>query len=92
MIRRMLGASSIYRPTIKARITSNVESPIGETSLIRATLSDANENGARTVTPLSHQGEIFTLSDAHALIAIPADSPGALVGEAVDVLVLDRIS
>ena len=92
MIRRMLGASSIYRPTIKATITANVESPIGQTSLIRATLSGANENGARTVTPLSHQGEIFTLSDAHALIAIPADSPGALLGEVVDVLVLDRIS
>ncbi len=93
MIRRMLGVSNIYRPTIKAAITANVESPIGQTSLIPATLSGAGSDGAiRSVTPLPHQGELFTLSDAHALIAIPADSPGVLVGEEVEVLVLDRIS
>jgi molybdopterin biosynthesis enzyme len=92
MIRRMLGAVNIYRPTIKATISTNVESPIGLTSLVRATLSATGEDGARTVTPLPHQDQLYTLSDAHALIAIPADSPGALLGEVVDVLVLDRQS
>lgn len=98
MIRRMLGAQNIYRPTLKARLATPVESPIGQTSLIRATLSaqSEGESGAaidlRTVTPLNHQEEIFTLSDAHALIAIASDSPGALAGEIVDVLVLDRVN
>jgi hypothetical protein len=42
------------------------------------------------VTPLADQAELFTLSDAHALIAIHADSSGALKGESVEIMVLDR--
>lgn len=91
MIRRAIGATNIYRPVIKSTITAPVESPIGTTSLIRATLSNSAQGEGR-VTPLSHQDEIFTLSDAHALIALPADSPGALEGELVDVMVLDSVS
>jgi molybdopterin biosynthesis enzyme len=90
MIKRMLGATSLYRPTLKAKISKAVESPIGKTSLIRATLGPDKGAKNREVQPLSHQDEIFTLSDAQCLIAIPSDSPGALAGEVVDVALLDR--
>ena len=90
MIRRMLGAQGIYRPTIKARVTQAIESPIGQTSLVRATIAPEGSDGIRVVTPLTEQGEVFTLSEAQALIAIPADSPGVLADEQVDVLLLDR--
>jgi len=92
MIRRMLGAQGIYRPTIKARATAPIESPIGQTSLVRASLAVEGDDGVRLVTPLPEQDEVFTLSLAQALIAIPADSPGVLADELVDVLLLDRLN
>lgn len=87
MIRTMLGAANIHRTVLKAKLTENIESPIGATSLIRASLDQA---GALTVTPLGGQETLATLSDAQGLIAIAADSPGAVKGEIVDVMVLER--
>ena len=88
MIRKMLGVSNIFRPTMKAKITADVQSAIGVTSFIRAIVQ--SNSGKSTVTPLADQAELFTLSDAQALIAIHADSPGALAGESVEIIVLDR--
>jgi molybdopterin biosynthesis enzyme len=88
MIRKMLGVSNIFRPTMKAKITADVQSAIGVTSFVRATVQ--SNSGESSVTPLADQAELFTLSDAHALIAIHADSPGALAGESVEIMVLDR--
>jgi molybdopterin biosynthesis enzyme len=72
---------------LKAKLTEDIESPIGATSLIRASLDQA---GALTATPLGDQDTLATLSDAQGLIAIAADSPGAVKGEIVDVMVLER--
>jgi molybdopterin biosynthesis enzyme len=87
MIRTMLGAANIHRTILKAKLTEDIESPIGATSLIRASLDQA---GALTATPLGDQDTLATLSDAQGLIAIAADSPGAVKGEIVDVMVLER--
>lgn len=87
MIRTMLGAANIHRTILKAKLTENIESPIGATSLVRASLDQAD---ALTVTPLRDQETLATLSDAQGLIAIAADSPGAVKGEIVDVMVLER--
>ncbi len=89
MIRTMLGVRDVFRQTVKAIITSDVESPIGVTSLIRANLVGLT-SGTPQVTVLAEQDQLFTLSDAGALIAIAADSPGFLKGEAADIIVLDR--
>jgi len=88
MIRKMLGVSNIFRPTMKAKITADVQSAVGVTSFVRATVE--SDSSGSSVTPLSDQAELFTLSDAQALIAIHADSPGALKGESVEIMVLDR--
>ncbi len=87
MIRTMLGAVNIHRTILKAKLTSHVESPIGSTSLIRASLQQGD---GLTATPLAEQETLATLSDAQGLIAIAADSPGATKGEIVDVMVLER--
>ncbi len=87
MIRTMLGAVNIHRTILKAQLTQDIESPIGQTSLIRASLE---ERASLLVTPLAEQETLATLSDAQGLIAIAADSPGALKGEIVDVMVLER--
>ena len=87
MIRTMLGAANIHRTVLKAKLTANVESPIGFTSLVRASLE---QKDSLTVTPLTEQETLATLSDAQGLIAIASDSPGATKGEIVDVMVLER--
>jgi len=87
MIRTMLGASNIHRTMLKAQLTHDIESPIGKTSLIRASLDQLT---TLTVTPLDEQDSLATLSDAQGLIAIAAEFPGALKGEIVDVMVLER--
>jgi len=87
MIRTMLGAANIHRTVLKAKLTESVESPIGFTSLVRASLQ---QKDSLTVTPLTEQESLATLSDAQGLIAIAADSPGATKGEIVDVMVLER--
>jgi molybdopterin molybdotransferase len=87
MIRTMLGAANIHRSIVQAKLTSDVDSKVGFTSLIRASL---NSDKTLTVSPLPEQEMLSTLSDAQGLIAIPADSAGAKAGELVDVMVLER--
>ena len=87
MIRTMLGAANIHRSIVQAKLTHAVESRVGYTSLIRASLASAKE---LMVTALPEQDLLSTLSDAQGLIALPADSSGAAAGDIVDVMVLER--
>ncbi len=87
MIRTMLGATNIHRSVVQARLTKSVESAVGYTSLIRASITSDKE---LFVTPLAEQDLLSTLSDAQGLIAIPADDLGAQVGDLVEVMVLER--
>ena len=87
MIRTMLGASNIHRSKVKAVLSHSLSSPIGVTSLIRASLESAT---SLTVTPLEDQAELRSLSDAQGLILIPAHALGGAKGEIVDVIVLER--
>ena len=66
MIRTMLGAATIHRPSVKARLEKGVQSLAGVRSYIRAVLS---EDG-KSVTPL---GSIATLPDSI------AQTPSAIV-------------
>ena len=87
MIRTMLGATNIHRSIVQAKLTHDVKSPVGFTSLIRASLHSESQ---LMVTALDEQELLSTLSDAQGLIALPADSEGALAGDIVDVMVLER--
>jgi molybdopterin biosynthesis enzyme len=66
MIRTLLGAATIHRPAVKAKLEKPVASAAGLRSYIRAILS---EDGA-SVLPLPSQDEQSTLSDANAFIAL----------------------
>ena len=89
MIRTMLGVRNVFRGTLRATITSDIESPIGVTSLVRACLIGLATESPQ-VTVLKDQDQLYTLSDASALVAIAADSPGFLKGEAAEIIILDR--
>ena len=86
MIRTMLGASLIHRPSVKAVLEKPIESAIGMRSYIRAVLA---EDG-KSVMPLANQDEQSTLSDANAFIAISEVDTSLMTGDQVTVVVLER--
>ena len=86
MIRTMLGAATIHRPSVKAKLEKAIESLDGMRSYIRASLS---ENG-KSVLPLDHQEEISSLSDANAFIAVGEKEKHLKAGDEVTVVVLER--
>ena len=91
MIRTMLGASTIHRPSVKAKLEKPVTSPDNQRSYVRGILS---EDG-KSITPLgkgdsSAQDEQTTLSDANAFIAVPENVTSLETGENVTVVILER--
>ena len=86
MIRTLLGAATIHRPSVKAKLEKSVASAAGLRSYIRAILS---EDGA-SVMPLPSQDEQSTLSDANAFIALSESDSEKATGQEVTVVVLER--
>lgn len=91
MIRTMLGAATIHRPSIKAKLEKAITSTSDNRSYIRAVLS---EDG-KSVMPLFSEGssvqdEQTTLSDANALISVPEGDIKITAGSDVTVVILER--
>ena len=91
MIRTMLGASTIHRPSVKAKLEKPLTSPDGQRSYVRGILS---EDG-KSIAPLgkgdsSAQDEQTTLSDANAFISVPEGLTSLETGAEVTVVVLER--
>ena len=86
MIRTMLGAATIHRPSVKARLEKGLTSTQGVRSYVRGLLS---EDG-KSIAPLGSQDEQATLSDANALIAVPESEGDVSAGAEVTVVVLER--
>ena len=86
MIRTMLGAATIHRPSVKAKLEKAVESAPGMRSYVRAVLS---EDG-KSVMPLTEQEELSTLSDANAFIAVGEKEDSLSAGDEVTVVILER--
>ena len=86
MIRTMLGAATIHRPSVKAALEKPIASDEGVRSYIRAVLA---EDG-KSVVPLENQDEQSTLSDANAFIAVAESDTSLKTGDQVTVVVLER--
>ena len=91
MIRTMLGAATIHRPSVKAKLEKSLTSLDGQRSYVRGILS---EDG-KSITPLgkgdsSAQDEQTTLSDANAFISVPESVTSLETGAEVTVVVLER--
>ena len=89
MIRKMLGSPNIFRNQLKAKLKNSIVGTAGERGFVRATLTS---EGGVAVTALEEQGDLVSLSDAHALIIVPEKSAGIKAGEVVDVMILERSS
>ena len=91
MIRTMLGAATIHRPSVKAKLEKPLTSPDGQRSYVRGILS---EDG-KSIIPLgkgdsSAQDEQTTLSDANAFISVPESLTSLETAAEVTVVVLER--
>jgi len=86
MIRTMLGAATIHRPSVKAALEKPIASAAEMRSYIRAILAD----DGKSVTPLADQDEQSTLSDANAFIAVSETDTSLKTGDQVNVVVLER--
>ena len=86
MIRTMLGAATIHRPSVTAKLEKAIESAPGVRSYVRAVLSEEGNS----VRPLSAQEEFSTLSDASALIAVGEKDVHLRAGDQVTVVILER--
>ena len=86
MIRTMLGSSNIHRPSVRARLERPIASLGGARTYLRAFLSE----DATSVRALPDQGDMATLSDSNALIAVPESDVGLEAGAEVTVVVLRR--
>ena len=89
-LRRMLGSEPIHRPTLRAKLTTSIESPKGRRSYIRAQLSV--DHGSYVVTPVGGAGShlIASLAGSNALIVVPENTTELDAGASVTVMLLER--
>ena len=89
-LRKMLGATPLERPRVRAVTSKALSSPRGKRSFLRVSLE--TEKGAYVVTPVSGTGShlLAGLSRANALAIVPEDVEKVPAGGAVEVLVLER--
>ncbi len=87
-IRRLMGRPPYRRPRVEAVCTQGFRSAPGREQYVRA---QVDATGSR-VSPVGGHGShlMGDLSEANALIVVPADTTAVQAGSAVQVLVLDR--
>jgi molybdopterin molybdotransferase len=89
-LRKMIGATPLERPRVRAVTTAALTSPSAKRSFLRVQLSV--EDGAYVVTPVSGPGShlLAGLSRANALAVVPEGVERVPPGDIVEVLVLER--
>ena len=89
-LRKMIGATPLERPRVRAVTTAALTSPPGKRSFLRVHLDV--QDGAYVVTPVSGPGShlLAGLSRANALAVVPEDVQRIPLGDTVEVLVLER--
>ena len=90
VLRRMLGVEPLHRPTVRAVLTSSVDSPEGRRQYLRADLEV--EDGRYVARPVGGPGShlLVGLSQSNAFVVIPEDVGHVAAGEAVTVMMLER--
>jgi molybdopterin molybdotransferase len=89
-IRRLMGRTPYRRPTVRATCSQAFSSAPGRQQFVRARY-DVDELGGH-VTPVGGHGShlMGDLSEANALVVVPADTTYVEARTPVQVLVLDR--
>jgi len=86
MIRQMMGALEIHRPSVRARLEKNLKS----SSPLRSYLPGVLSEDYVLVTVLPHHSEASTMAQANCLVAIPEDAKDVKAGTQVSCVILQR--
>lgn len=88
-IRKMMGFTRLFRPTVEAVVGRSVKDREGRLHFMRATL-EKHEGGENVVTSVGAQGSgiLMSMVNADALMIVPANSAGLSEGERVRVQLL----
>ena len=89
-LRKMLGATPLERPRVRAVASTVLRAPAGKTAFLRVLLEV--REGAYVVTPVSGAGShlLAGMARANALAIVPVGVEEIAAGDPVDVLVLER--
>ncbi len=90
-IRKMVGASTLHRPSVKAVLEAGIRSPEGRRQFARGRLHTASD-GSHQVKPLHGQAShmLADLAYANSLIVIPEQVTEMGPGQLVDAVLLER--
>ena len=90
VVRRMLGADPLDRPTVRAWLAGGLTSPLDLREYLPARLEVTE--GRYVVTPLPGRGthQVAALAAANAMIVVPEDVSRLAPDDAVTVVVLER--
>ena len=89
-LRKMLGATPLERPRVRAVASTVLRAPAGKVAFLRVLLEV--RKGAYVVTPVSGAGShlLAGMARANALAIVPVGVQEIAAGDPVDVLVLER--
>lgn len=90
VLRRMQALEPLERPTVRAVLKENVQSPMGKRQFLRGDLGV--EDGRYVVRPVGGPGShlLAGLANANCLISVPEDTTHVAAGDAVTVVMLER--
>lgn len=90
VLRRMQALEPLERPTVRAVLKENVQSPSGKRQFLRGDLGV--EDGRYVVRPVGGSGShlLAGLASANCLITVPEDVTHVATGDAVTVVMLER--
>jgi molybdopterin biosynthesis enzyme len=86
MIRQMMGATEIHRPSVKARLEKKITTGATARSYLPGLLSDDNQ----LVTVLPNHNDPSAMANANCLVAIPDGSQEVAAGTQLSCVILQR--
>lgn len=88
-LRRMMGARTLFRRIVLARLAHSIKHQVGRTEFVRVQLTCDETGYLASSTGTQSSGVLLSMALADGLLVIPADSSGLAAGEQVTVQFLD---
>ena len=89
-LRKMMGHTRLYRPTVRAVLEQDIKKKAGRRNFIRG-IVERKEDGVLYANTTGEQGSgiLRSMSNANGIIVLPEDTEGAKKGERVEVYLID---
>lgn len=88
-LRKMMGHLRLFRPTVHAVLTEDINKKAGRRNFIRGVVTRKGETLYAATTGAQGSGILRSMSAANGIIVLPEDTDHAKVGETVEVYLLD---